>query len=158
MKLKFSPYALVAILGILCSILSGCSNIPASSQVYSTDQALRVGAAQEGAVVRTRPIQIQSAMQTGAGYAMGGTVGAAAGALVSDSRARWLLGALGGSIGALAGNAIERAAATTPGLEIVVKLDDGQIQVISQAADVPIAPGQRVMVVGQQGNVRVAPI
>lgn len=140
------------------SILSGCANVPASSQVYSSNQVLRVSTLQEGVVVRTRPIQIQSAMQTGAGYAMGGTAGALAGALVSDSRARWLLGALGGSIGALAGNAIERAAAARPGLEIVVKLDNGQLQVISQEADVQIAPGQRVMVVGQQGNVRVAPI
>ena len=60
--------------------------------------------------------------------------------------------------GAMAGNAIENASTRRAGLEITVRLDSGDVRVITQEADVPISTGQRVQVVTQGGVSRVGGI
>ena len=58
----------------------------------------------------------------------------------------------------MAGNAIENASMRRAGLEITVRLDSGDVRVITQEADVPISTGQRVQVVTQGGVSRVGGI
>jgi outer membrane lipoprotein SlyB len=61
-------------------------------------------------------------------------------------------------LGALAGNAVENRAQTNSGLEITVRLDNGETRVVAQEADVPVSVGQRVQVISGAGPTRVTPM
>ena len=66
---------------------------------------------------------------------------------------------MGGAVlGGLAGNTIENTAAKTKGLEITVRLDNGETRVIAQADDVPLSSGQRVQLISGGGPTRVVPL
>jgi outer membrane lipoprotein SlyB len=67
-------------------------------------------------------------------------------------------GAIGGAVvGGLVGSAIEENATRQPGLEITVRLDSGRMIAVTQAADEPFYPGDRVrLLTGYDGTARVA--
>ena len=62
---------------------------------------------------------------------------------------------IAGAIGGLAGNAIEEGATKKPGLEITVKLDNGELRAITQDADESFRPGERVRLLSAGGVTRV---
>jgi len=149
--------ALAGIVG-LAVIVGGCANQSASSRVYTFDQAQRAQTVTLGYVVGVRPITIQASQPSGFGAIAGGALGIAAGNAVGGGSGRRLT-TVGGAVGgAMAGNAIENASSRRQGLEITVRLDNGQTRVIAQEADVPIFTGQRVQVVTQGGVNRVSGI
>jgi outer membrane lipoprotein SlyB len=128
------------------AVLGGCANRSASSGVYSYDQAQREQIVRIGTVTGVRPITIQDDKSSGVGMVAGGALGGVAG------------NAVGGGTGrALATNAVENRAGRTSGLEITVRLDNGETRVVAQEADVPISVGQRVQVISGAGPTRVAP-
>jgi outer membrane lipoprotein SlyB len=55
----------------------------------------------------------------------------------------------------LAGSAIEEGATRQTGLEITVRLENGQYIAITQAADEEFRPGERVRVLSGRGTTRV---
>ncbi|MCY1562808.1 hypothetical protein D9M68_1002580 [compost metagenome] len=95
---------------------------------------------------------------SGAGAAAGGNVGSALGGLAGKNNPNaWFVGsALGGVAGSLAGHALETQAARLRGLEISMRLDDGQLISVVQAADEPFKKGDRVRVLSAEGKSRVA--
>ncbi|WP_313620594.1 glycine zipper 2TM domain-containing protein [Achromobacter sp.] len=139
-------------------VLAGCANPSASSRVYTFDQAQRAQTVTLGYVIGVRPVTIQAAQTSGLGVIAGGALGAVAGNAVGGGSGRRIT-TVGGAVGgAMAGNAIENASARRQGLEITVRLDSGDVRVITQEADVPISTGQRVQVVAQGGVSRVVGI
>ena len=64
----------------------------------------------------------------------------------------------GGLLGAMAGDAVEHNMGKSAGLEITVRLDNGETRVIAQEADVPLSAGQRVRVISGGGPTRVVPM
>ncbi|WP_417219797.1 hypothetical protein [Achromobacter spanius] len=149
-------FALLA--GAAAMALAGCAQQSASSRVYTFDQAQRAQTVVLGTVVAVRGITIQSSGSSGAGLIAGGALGAVAGNAIGGGSGRRLT-TVGGLIGgAAAGNAIENASARRAGLEITVQLDNGEVRVIAQEADVPISVGQRVQIVTQGGTSRVGVI
>jgi outer membrane lipoprotein SlyB len=148
----------IAVLAGSLSVVAGCANESASSSVYSYGQAQREQVVRVGTVVSVRNITIQSDQNTGFGGLAGGALGGVAGSTVGGGTGS-VLAAVGGAIlGAVAGNAVENHTGKTNGLEVTVKLDNGETRVIAQAADVPLSAGQRVNLVSGNGPTRVVPI
>ena len=140
------------------SLVSGCAQPSASANVYSFGQAQREQVVRTGTVIGVRPITIQSDQTSGAGMIAGGAVGGVAGSAVGGGNGRPLAIVGGAILGALAGNAVEDRVGRRDGLEITVRLDNGEIRVIAQENDVPIGMNQRVQVVSGAGPTRVTPI
>jgi outer membrane lipoprotein SlyB len=85
-------------------------------------------------------------------------VGGVAGSAVGGGTGRTLAIIGGALLGALAGNAVEDRMGKKDGLEITVRLDNGETRVIAQEADLPIMMNQRVQVISGAGPTRVVPL
>ncbi|CAB3673397.1 glycine zipper 2TM domain-containing protein [Achromobacter mucicolens] len=140
------------------AVLGGCANRSASSGVYSYDQAQREQIVRTGTVTGVRPIVIQNDKSSGVGMVAGGALGGVAGNAIGGGTGRTIATVGGVILGALAGNAVENRAQTNSGLEITVRLDNGETRVVAQEADVPVSVGQRVQVISGAGPTRVTPM
>jgi outer membrane lipoprotein SlyB len=149
--------AIAAVTGSLL-ILAGCAHDTASSSVYSYGQAQREQIVRLGTVESVRPVTIQRDKTSGVGTIAGGALGGVAGSTVGGGTGR-VLATIGGAIlGGVAGDAVEHQVGKTNGLEITVRLDNGETRVIAQAADVAISAGQRVRLISGNGPTRVVPM
>ena len=147
-KIKIKTKILTA--AIAAALLAGCASLPPgmtgqypnSADVYTPGQSQQVQQVQLGTVLSVRSVRIAATgTQTGTGSALGALAGGLLGHSVGGGRGRTLAtvaGAIGGGIG---GNLVAQHAYTQPGLEVTVKLDDGRLIDVTQAADVPITPG-----------------
>ena len=70
----------------------------------------------------------------------------------SDRSCENILGAI---LGGVAGSALEGQMNKRPGLEITVKLDNGEYRAITQDADEAFRPGERVRLLSSGGVTRV---
>ncbi|WP_427184110.1 glycine zipper 2TM domain-containing protein [Bordetella bronchialis] len=140
------------------ALVSGCANRSASSAVYSYDQAQREQIVRTGVVTGVRPVTIQNDKSSGAGLLAGGALGGVAGNAIGGGSGRTIATVGGAILGALAGNMVENRVGTTSGLEITVRLDNGETRVVTQEADVPISVGQRVQVISGNGPTRITPM
>ena len=141
---------------LAAALLAGCASLPPgmtgqypnSADVYTPGQAQQVQQVRLGVVLSVRSVQIAATgTQTGTGSAVGALVGGLLGHSVGGGRGKTLAtvaGAIGGGIG---GNLVAQHAYTQPGLAITVKLDDGRLIDVTQAADVQIVPGERVQLI-----------
>ncbi|HMQ12971.1 MAG TPA: glycine zipper 2TM domain-containing protein [Candidatus Competibacter phosphatis] len=136
-------------------VLSGC---PASMSggAYSRNQAREAQEVRLGYVESVRQVLIEGT-RSGVGAVSGAALGGVAGSTIGRGRGQ-VAGAIGGAVlGGLAGSAIEENATRQPGLEITVQLDNGRMVAVTQAADEPFYPGDRVRVlIGNDGTTRVA--
>ena len=136
-------------------VLSGC---PASMSggAYSRSQAREAQDVRLGYVESVRQVLIEGT-KSGVGAVGGAALGGLAGSTIGKGRGQ-VAGAIGGAVlGGLAGSAIEENATRQPGLEITVQLDNGRMLAVTQAADEPFYPGDRVRVlIGYDGTTRVA--
>lgn len=149
--------AIAALAGAL-AVLAGCANDTASSSVYSYGQAQREQIVRLGTVDAVRSVTIQKDRSSGAGALAGGALGGVAASTIGGGTGQVLATIGGGLLGAMAGNAVENNMGKTQGLEITVRLDNGETRVIAQAADVAISTGQRVRVISGNGPTRVVPM
>jgi outer membrane lipoprotein SlyB len=152
-RLIIGAFALSAIV-----LVSGCAKPSASASVYNYNQTQRDQIVRNGTVINVRPITIQSEQTSGAGAIAGGAVGGVAGSAIGGGTGRTLAVIGGAILGALAGNAIEDKIDKKDGLEISVRLDNGETRVIAQEADLPIMMNQRVQVISGAGPTRVVPL
>lgn len=147
--------ATVAVVLAAGLMLSGC---PASMSggAYSRDQAREAQEVRLGYVESVRQVLIEGT-KSGVGAVSGAALGGVAGSTIGRGRGQ-VAGAIGGAVlGGLAGSAIEENATRQPGLEITVQLDNGRMVAVTQAADEPFYPGDRVRVlIGNDGTTRVA--
>ncbi len=140
------------------SLLAGCANDNASSSVYTYGQAQNEQIVRTGTVESVRPIIIQQGQTSGVGALAGGALGGVAGSTIGRGTGS-VLGAVGGAlVGGLIGNAVENQAGKSQGLEITVRLDNGETRVVAQAADMPFSAGQRVRLISGNGPTRVVPM
>ncbi|HLS16977.1 MAG TPA: glycine zipper 2TM domain-containing protein [Paenalcaligenes sp.] len=150
---KLTAAALGAVLWI-----SGCAHHSASSQTYTYGQSQREQVVRYGVVESVRPITIQADRSSGIGAASGAAMGGVAASTIGGGRGK-ILATMGGALlGGIAGEQVEHRVQKSKGLEITVKMDNGETRVIAQEADVPINAGQRVQVISGAGPVRVSPI
>lgn len=157
---KRSPRRMLAVLAVVGSlaVLAGCAHQSASSSVYTYGQAQREQIVRLGTVESVRNVVIQNDRTSGLGTVAGGALGGVAGSSIGGGRGQVLAAIGGGLLGAMAGDAVEHRMGKSAGLEITVRLDNGETRVIAQEADVPLSAGQRVRVISGGGPTRVSPL
>ena len=134
--------------------MAGCAGRSSSGSVYTPGQAQREQTVRMGVVESVRQVTIEP-QQSGVGAATGGIVGGIAGANVGGGRGSIVGTVLGAVAGGLAGQAAEGSFTRKPGLEITVKLDNGELRAITQEADETFRPGERVRLLSGTGPTRV---
>ncbi|KVE27927.1 hypothetical protein WS67_10125 [Burkholderia singularis] len=136
--------------------LAGCYT-PGSADVYSAGQAQREQTVRMGTVESVRAVRIQG---DGGGSALGtvggGALGAVAGSAIGGGKGSILTAIAGGLAGAVAGNAIGQGVSNANGVEITVRLDNGDLRSITQAATAEVfRAGDRVRLLSSSGVTRV---
>jgi outer membrane lipoprotein SlyB len=136
-------------------MLAGCVSSK-SGDVYSRDEALREQSVRRATVESVRPVSMQGT-RTGVGAVAGGAVGGIAGSSVGTgktSNVAAVVGALGGGV---AGQALEEGATRKSGIEITVRLENGELRAIVQEETDKFVTGQKVRLLTQNGVTRVSP-
>lgn len=138
---------------LICLMFSGCALQPSDSfSRRELNQSYRV---EMGTVERVRNVPIQGT-DSGVGTIGGGVLGGIAGGSIGGGRGSGIASVVGAIGGLLIGNAVEQQTTQELGLELTVKLDNGQTALIIQAADPPFQIGDRVRVLsGKDGKTRV---
>jgi outer membrane lipoprotein SlyB len=135
--------------------LAGCATSK-SGDVYSRDEALREQTVRLATVESVRPVTIQGT-RSGIGAASGAVVGGVAGSGVGHGKGSTIASVLGAVGGGVAGQAIEEGTTRKNGVEITVRLDNGQLRAIVQEETDKFTPGQRVRLLTSGGVTRVSP-
>jgi outer membrane lipoprotein SlyB len=133
--------------------LTGC---PASMSggAYTREQARQAQEVQMGRVESVREVMIEGT-KSAIGPAAGAAVGGIAGSNIGSGKGSTVGAIVGAVAGGVAGAAIEEGVTRTKGLEITVKLDNGRLIAVTQAADESFKPGERVRVITGGGVTRV---
>lgn len=125
--------------------------------VYSREEALRTLNVQWANVVSTKPVVIEGD-RSNTGKMAGGLIGGAAGHGVTESSTRALTTAVGAVAGAMVGQIAEEKMSRAQGLEMTLKLDNGETIIIIQEVDnvSDFVAGDRVQLVSGSGKLRVS--
>jgi outer membrane lipoprotein SlyB len=138
--------------------MTGCAYNSSSADVYTASQAQREETVRMGTVDSVRAVKISSnnGQPSGLGAIGGGALGAVAGSTIGGGTGSILTGIVGGLAGAVAGNTIENRTAVHDGVEITVRLDNGDLRAITQTATGEIfRAGERVRLLSSGGVTRV---
>jgi outer membrane lipoprotein SlyB len=139
--------------------LQGCANYSSSPDVYTSTAAQREETVRFGTLesVRAVKIQMNNGQPTGLGAIGGGALGAAVGGTaIGHGNGSVLAAIVGGVAGAVAGNAIENGVAVRDGLELTVRLDNGDLRAITQEQTGEVfRAGDRVRLLSSGGSTRV---
>ena len=147
-RVKLLSFVCVAATSL--AIFTGCPSAN-SGVVFSRNEALHAQNVLLGTVVDVRAGKIEGT-KSAAGALAGGALGAVTGNLIGGGRGNTIATVAGGVVGAAAGAGVEEKLTQKNGLQITVKLDNGQTVVIVQEADVQFVAGQRVRVLSRPGG------
>jgi outer membrane lipoprotein SlyB len=153
-SLKTGRLVIVALL--VGGLAGGCVSSPSGS-AYTRSEARTAQNVQLGTVVSVRDVQIEGT-KSNIGTGIGAVAGGLGGSYLGKSPRGTALGALGGAVaGGLLGSAAEEGLTKRAGLQITVRLDNGQVTAITQGADEPFAQGERVQIItSPDGTTRVS--
>ena len=133
--------------------LTACASQSAST--YSRSHTMTEQSVRMAVVESVRPVTIEGT-KSGIGAATGAAVGGIGGSTPGKGKSP-TVGAVGGAGGGgVAGHAVEQAATRGDGVEITVKLENGQLVAIVQEAGEEFRPGERVRLITGGGTTRVA--
>ncbi len=137
--------------GLAAMALGGCKP-NYSPDTYAANAVQQANKVEQGVLVGVRQVDVSAAGTVGTvtGAAAGGIAGSQiAGGPVSA------ITALGGSlVGGIAGSAVEHASADTTAFEYIVRKSNGDLVSVTQKDKVPLALGQKVLVIsGAQARV-----
>jgi outer membrane lipoprotein SlyB len=142
-------------LGMISTLLvSGCAS-GLGGKDYERRQARTVQDVQLGKVEYVREVLLEGT-KSGIGAAAGGAVGGIAGGDLGKGRGSAVGSILGAVAGGVAGAAIEEGTTRQKGLEITVRLENGRLIAVTQAADETFQVGDHVRVLSGQGVTRVS--
>lgn len=144
----------LVVLNTVVLLLTGCAGSLSGSS-YQHSQARGEMMVRFGTVDAVRNVRIEGTNQN-VGTVSGAMLGSLAGSNVGKGRgqvAGTILGAVAGGVG---GTALESYLTRKDGLEITIKLDDGSFIAVTQEADEPFRPGDRVRVLSSAGTTRVS--
>jgi outer membrane lipoprotein SlyB len=150
------PNLTMALLAAASLFLGGCAaNLGGND--YSRGEARQSLSIRFATVESVRPVKLE-----GAKTPIGATAGAVTGGVIGHSLGhRGISSTIGAALGAIAGGvggaAVEEAATRQPGVEITVKLENGEYLAIVQADEGEnFQRGERVRLVGSGQATRVA--
>ena len=133
---------------------AGCATESTSGGVYAPRQARQEQSVRMGVVDSVRHVTIEGTQGT-VGAVAGGTVGGIAGSNVGGGKGQSIGSILGAVAGGVAGSALERKITEKKGIEITVRLDNGELRAITQDADEEFKPGERVRLLSGGATTRV---
>jgi outer membrane lipoprotein SlyB len=141
---------------LAAALLAGCAATQSGTS-YTRDEARREMSVRMGVVESVRGVTIEGT-KTPIGAGAGAVAGGIAGSTIGHGRGSAVGAVVGAVAGGLAGGAIEEAATKRNGVEITVKLDNGQMVAIVQEDDgTEFRPGERVRILaGTSGGSRVS--
>lgn len=148
----FTRMAIAAAI-VASAFITGCASTTSGS-VYSGGQARQEQTVRMGVVESVRQVTIEGS-KSGVGTIAGGVVGGVAGSNIGGGKGSTIGTILGAVAGGVAGSAIEQGTTKKQGLEITVKLDNGELRAITQDADESFRPGERVRLLSGSGVTRV---
>jgi len=140
-------------------VLAGCATGSSSGREYSAKQSRQPLTVVEAVVQSVSAVVIAPEdNETGGGQVVGGLIGAIVGSGAGDRGGRnSQAGAvLGGVLGSLAGTKAQKAFQRKEGLQIIVRLEGGELLAVTQDADVPFAAGELVYVLRGNGETRIS--
>jgi outer membrane lipoprotein SlyB len=139
-------------------VMTGCAYNSSLPDIYTASQAQREETVRMGTVESVRGVKISTnnGQPSGLGAIGGGAIGAVAGSTLGGDTGSILTGIIGGIAGAVAGNAVENGVALRNGLEITVRLDNGDLRAVTQTATGEVfQAGERVRLLSSGGVTRV---
>jgi outer membrane lipoprotein SlyB len=136
-----------------CLIIAGCARGLGGGD-YSRTQARAEHSVRLGTVESVRQVTIEGT-RSGVGGAAGAVVGGIGGSTVGHGRGSAAAAVLGAVVGGIAGQAAEEWGTRRDGLEITVRLENGNLVAVTQEADEQFYPGDRVRIVSGGGVSRV---
>jgi outer membrane lipoprotein SlyB len=139
---------------LLAVMLVGCASSN-SGDVYTREQTRQVEHIKMGVVESVRQVQIEGTDSV-FGTVAGGAVGGVAGNAIGKGKGRNLTTVIGAVAGALAGKAAEEQLTKKDGIEITVKLDNGEMVAVVQEATEEFHPGEKVRLLENGGVTRVS--
>lgn len=144
-----------AVLLTIVVLMSACATERQSSTVYRTRQAQGEQSVRLGVVESVRNVTLD-ADEKGVGTLAGGAIGGIAGSGLGGGNGQIVGAILGAVAGGVAGQSIEKKVNRKPGLEITVRLDNGELVSVVQETDVEFEPGERVRLLSRDGVTRVS--
>lgn len=151
--MRMKSIAVAALIGV--GFLSACASN--SGKAYTREQARGEQNVRFGVVDSVRDVRIEGT-KTPIGAVAGGVAGGVAGNSIGGGHGRGLFTILGAVLGGLGGGAAEEGISKRDGVEITVRLDNGNITAVTQEAEADDAfyPGDRVRLLSGGGVTRVA--
>jgi outer membrane lipoprotein SlyB len=143
----------VAIVILAAALLAGCASSKSGS-AYTRDQARQEMIVRTGVVESVREVQIEGT-KSGVGAAAGAIAGGVGGSNIGGGSGQIVGAVIGAVVGGMAGAAVEEGVTRKIGLEITVRLDNGQLTAIVQEGDELFRAGDRVRLLSGAGGTRV---
>lgn len=140
-------------LTLIAATVAGCASSK-SSGAYTRDQTRQEMVVRTGVVESVREVQIEGT-KSGVGTAAGAVAGGVGGSHVGGGKGQIVGAVVGAVVGGIAGSAIEEGVTRKTGLEITVRLDNGQMTAIVQEGDELFRAGDRVRLLSGAGGTRV---
>jgi outer membrane lipoprotein SlyB len=138
------------------AVLGGCATQERSASVYRAGEAQREQVVRMAVVESVRDVTIDRG-QTGVGTGAGAIIGGIGGSAVGQGRGSAVAAVVGAVAGGIAGQAIENNRSRVPGVELTVRLENGELRAIVQEIDgQQFKPGDRVRLLSQGGVTRVS--
>ncbi len=134
--------------------LSACVSSHTSGNVYRPHQTQNEMSVRYAVVDSVREVNIDGG-RSGVGTLTGAALGGLAGSSVGGGRGSTAAGIVGAVVGGIVGNKMESDANVRKGLEITVRLDNGELKAIVQDADEAFRPGERVRLLSDRRTTRV---
>lgn len=136
------------------ALLAGCATEQRSASVYDPYQAMNEQSVRLGTVESVREVTIAS-RDSGVGGMTGAALGGLAGSNVGSGKGSVAAGIAGAVAGGIIGQRAEGRVASRRGLEITIKLDNGDMVAVTQQADELFRPGERVRLLSDGYSTRV---
>ncbi len=139
---------------LLAAGLTGCVVAPHSASVYDGRQTQNEQSVRMATVDAVREVTIDT-RNSGTGTLAGAALGGIAGSNVGGGKGSVAAGIAGAVVGGIIGSQIENDANKRRGLEITVRLDNGELRAITQEADEAFRVGERVRLLSSGRTTRV---
>ena len=147
------PRSTLTLMIVVASLAAGCASSKSGS-AYTRDQTRQEMIVRTGIVESVREVQIEGT-KSGVGAAAGAVAGGVGGSNIGGGSGRIVGSVVGAVIGGVAGAAAEEGLTRKTGLEITVRLDNGQLTAVVQEGDEPFRAGDRVRLLSGAGGTRV---
>lgn len=140
---------------VLLAGLAGCGTVSGlGSKDYQRDQVRGEQSVRVGVVDSIREVNIEGT-RSGIGAAAGGVTGGVVGSTIGQGKGSIVGAVVGAVAGGIAGAATEQAVTKQKGVELTIRLDNGQFIAVTQASDETFVVGDAVKVLGSGGSSRV---